>query len=181
MKHLKKILTVILMIAYLPLLAILLLLWSSGYLGFLLKGSHVVQSAESPGGKHMAYVLDAPSIDPPNQSLYVERADQTRFMFIAQLAGDVDSIKEILWSPDGGVVVFHSHFYLTATRVSDWRTIRVYLGAEWRRTKPQLQSTFTSGGVKRFVESIEFAGENAVVYRLKDDNKQYALKFVPAT
>lgn len=121
-------------------------LFGFGYVDYVLHGPKVALSAPSPDGKYVAYVEDGLSIDPPNQSLLVERGDKTRFLRIAKLAEDIDSIKEIHWSPDGGIVVFHSRRYLTAARVSDWRTVRVYLGEEWSRRRPEkLHTTFSSG------------------------------------
>ena len=92
----RKIFTVLLILAYVPLILVVLLMWSTGYLGQLARGPDIVQSQPSPDGKHVAYVRDEPSIDPPNQRLLVERADMTRFLSVAKLAEDVDSIKEIM-------------------------------------------------------------------------------------
>jgi len=136
-----------------------------------LRGPKVVLSAPSPDGDYEAYVEDLPSIDPPNQALFVEHSDKVRFMHIADLAEDVDAIIRIVWSPDSNIVVFHSRDYLTATRISDWRTIRIYLGKEWTRSQPFRGATFACGGPQRTVEAIEFPADGRFAYRL-DGNEQ---------
>lgn len=167
--HVKKVLTVLLVLAYIPLVAVLLFLLTSGYIGFVLTGPELVESVQSPDGKYLAYVEELPSIDPPNQSLCVERADGQHYMRIADLAEDVDSIEEIVWSPDSGIVVFHSRHYLTATRVSDWSKVRAYLGKEWRRSKPDRRSTFTSGGIEHLLTEIEFPECDVIAYRVEGE------------
>ena len=171
------------LLVLLPLIALCILLmliavplFAFGYVDAILHGPKIVLSVPSPDGNYEAYVEEAPSIDPPNQSLFVERSDKLHFMHIAKLAGDIDSIKQILWSPDSQIVVFHSRHYLTATRVSDWRTVRIYLGKEWRRSQPRRHhTTFTSGGVSREVEAIEFPEAGGFAYRLVGDDKLYTV------
>jgi hypothetical protein len=143
----------------------------------MVRGPNTVVSAPSPDGEFIAYVEDLPSFDPPNQALFVERKDQRRFMHIADLAEDVDAIEQIVWSPDSRIVVFHSRDFLTATRVTDWQTVRVYLGREWRRHQPSRHSTFTSGGRNQTVTGIEFDAPNGFSYRLKDKEQSHRVNF----
>jgi len=143
----------------------------------MLRGPKTVMSVPSPDGAFVAYVEDLPSIDPPNQALLVEHKDQRHFMLIGHLAGDVDSIEQIVWSPDGGIVVFHSRDYLTATRVTDWQTVRVFLGKEWTRTQSRRRSTFTSGGRGQTVVAIEFGEPDGFAYRLKHDARPRRVHF----
>ena len=105
----------------------------------------IVQSVLSPDGNYEAYVEEGPSIDPPNQSLYIQRSDGIHFLLIAKLPEDIDSIKEILWSPNSEIVVFHTRHSLTAVRLPDFQTVRIHIGKEWRRTKADKMSTFSSG------------------------------------
>ena len=146
-------------------------LFSFGYVAAALHGPKTALSLASPDGVHVAYVTDGPSIDPPNQFLFVERAAKTQFMWIADLAEDVDCIERIVWSPDGDIVVFHSRHYLPSTRVSDWTTMRIYLGKEWRRAQPRRhRTTFSSGGVRPEISQIEFPASGEFAYRLAGDD-----------
>lgn len=172
------------LLVWLPLVAlcavvalVLLPLFAFGYIDVMLHGPKVVTSILSPDGKYEAYVEEGPSIDPPNQSLWVERSDKLHVLRIADLVEDVDYIKEIVWSPDSRLVVFHSKDYLTATRVSDWLTVRVYLGKEWRRSHPRrFPSTFSAGGANRQVEAVEFPEPGAFAYRLKGDETPHTVR-----
>jgi hypothetical protein len=140
-------------------------------------GPKVVLEVNSPDREFTAYVEDMPSVDPPNQALFVERKDQRHFMHVADLAEDVDSIEKVVWSPDTRIVVFHSRDYLTATRVTDWQTIRVFLGKEWTRHQPGRRSTFTSGGPGRVVDAIEFPAADSFAYRIKGETKPHTVTF----
>jgi len=140
-------------------------------------GPKIVQSMPSPDGNFVAYVEDAPSIDPPNQSCFVERKDQRHFMCIACLAEDVDAIEKIYWSPDSRIAVFHSQCYLTAVRLEDWQTIRIYLGREWVRSQPHRQATFNSRGVRLEVTAVEFREPESFSYRLKGSNETITTRF----
>jgi hypothetical protein len=156
---------------------ILIPLFGLGYVQAMLSGPEVVMEVSSPDGEFVAYVEEPPSLDPPNQSLFVERGDKTHFMRIAKLAGDVDSIKDIVWSEDGDIVVFHSQCYLTAARVADWRTTRVYLGREWRRAEPKRRTTFSSGGAAKVVDSIEFPEAGVVEYMFEGESAPRRIQF----
>ncbi len=138
--------------------------------------SAAVMSVASPDGRYIAYVEGSPSIDPPNQRLLVQRSDKSKFMCIAKLAEDVDSIQTIEWSPDSEFVLFRSRDYLTATRVSDWKTVRIYLGQEWVRSKPTEFSTFAAPS-PREVQQVEFSGKGAFTYRLKGEPEPHAVSF----
>jgi hypothetical protein len=168
------------------LLAVLLVGWPI-LLGFvhyaadvssvMLHGQKTVMSAKSPDGEFTAYVEDLPSFDPPNQALFVERKDQRHFVPAGKLSEDVDSIEQILWSPDSSIVVFHSRDYLTALRVTDWTTIRIYLGREWTCHSPGRRTTFSSGCRGRAVTAIQFENPDTFTYRLKDEEPPHTVKF----
>ena len=146
---------------------VVLLLFASGTIDAMINGPSVIMEVESPDGQYMAYIIERPSLDPPNQSLMIERSDKSRFLRIAKLVDDVDSIREILWSPDSSIVVFHSRLYLTIARVSDWSMVRVYLGDEWRRREPIRRTTFSGAMPTHEVQTIEFPEPGQVAYRLK--------------
>src|SRR3990172_11767451 len=75
------------------------------------------------------------------------------------------------------VVVFPSRDYLTATRVTDSQTVRVFLGKEWTRHQPGRRSTFTSGGRGRTVTGVEFSAPDGFSYRLKDEDRPRRVEF----
>ena len=54
----------------------------------------LVMSVDSPDGKYEAYVIDNPSFDPPNQSLFVKNKGSDSFNLVEILAEDVDFIKK---------------------------------------------------------------------------------------
>lgn len=174
---LKMIKFAILSVTYIVLFIILTFFWKTRIFRYWIYGPKIIQSVVSPDQEYVAYVEESPSMDPPNQSLYVERYDKNHYMFIAKLPEDVDLIKEIIWSSDSQILVFHSQCYLTAVRISDWKTIRIYLGKERRRHRPQHGSTFSSAGPIWKVEFIGFPEPNQVVYRLKNDNNLHSIAF----
>lgn len=137
----------------------------------IINGPKIVQAVTSPDGNFEAYVEEQPSIDPPNQSLYVQRTDLRHYMYIAHLAEDVDAIRNIHWSPYSDVVVFETIVYLIAARAPGYQTVQKYLGREWRRTKPSMRSTFTSGRPSLSVAAIEFPESGAFSYRLKGSDE----------
>ena len=130
-------------------------------------GPDVVQSVTSPDQNFEAYVVERPSIDPPNQSLYIQRSDNIHFLHVAKLAEDIDSIKEILWSPQSDIVVFHTRCNLFAVRIPGYQTVKIPLGGEWTRTKAKKRSTFTGAGLRVAVAEIEFPRACSFSYRLE--------------
>jgi hypothetical protein len=168
-----------LIVAYVPIVLVVLLLWTTGYLGAMIRGPKIVQSRPSPDGKHIAYVRDEPSVDPPNQSLLVERGDKTRFLAVAKLVADVDSIENIVWSPDSQIVVFLSRCYLTATRVSDWESVRIYLGREWIRSRPSRVSTFSGAQPVRKITALDFPAPDTVSYQIDGKDDWNSIRMTP--
>ena len=168
--------SVVLCIIFISLFALYVV--ASGTASYIVNGPKIVLEAPSPDGQYIAYVEDKPSLDGPNQALLMERKDRTRFLGIAKLVGDVDSIKEILWAPDGTFVVYHSHLYLTATRLSDWQTARIYLGQEWRRAEPKRQTTFCGAMPRCTVTEIEFPKAGIFTYRLSDDETLHTVNMM---
>ena len=130
-------------------------------------GPNIVKSVTSPDQNFEAYVVERPSIDPPNQSLYIQRSDNIHFLRVAKLAEDIDSIKEILWSPHSDIVVFHTRCNLFAVRIPGYQTVKIPLGGEWIRTKAKKRSTFTGAGPRVVVAGIEFPRAGSFSYRLE--------------
>ena len=130
-------------------------------------GPNIVQSLTSPDQEFEAYVVERPSIDPPNQSLAIQRSDNIHFVRVAKLAEDIDAIREIHWSPQSDIVVFHTRCNLIAVRVPGYQTVKIPLGGERTRTKAKKRSTFTGAGPRVAVAEIEFPGDGSFSYRLE--------------
>ncbi len=139
-----------------------------GWIKTAFAGPTIVQSVFSPDGRFEAYVIEAPSIDPPNQSLFIRR-DKIHSKRIAKLPEDVDSIQKIHWSPDSDIVVFQTWFSLIAAHVPDYKTVEIPLGGEWHWRK---NGTFwvDYNNVKR-IAAIEFPKPGAFSYRLKSSDE----------
>jgi len=163
--------------AYTTLFIILNFAWKTGLLTWVTQGPNIIQAVKSPDQQYVAYVQERPSIDPPNQALYIERSDNTHFLGIAQLAEDIDSIIKTVWSPDSQIVVFHSRCYLTAVRISDWKIIRIYLGKEWKRHEPKHVSAFSGAQPIKNVGSIDFPETDCFSYSIEGDDTQYKVIF----
>ena len=130
-------------------------------------GPDVVQSVMSPDQNFEAYVVERPSIDPPNQSLFIQRSDNIHFVHVAKLAEDIDAIKEIHWSPQSDIVVFHTRCNLIAVCIPGYQTVKIPLGGERIRTKAKKRSTFTGAGPRVAVAEIEFPRAGSFSYRLE--------------
>ncbi|MHC4755613.1 MAG: hypothetical protein ACYTBP_10770, partial [Planctomycetota bacterium] len=151
-----------------------------GYMRGLFRGPDIVKSVISPDRNFEAYVVESPSIDPPNQSLYIQRSDIIHFRFVAKLAGDIDSIQQIHWSPQSDIVVFQTRCNLIATRLPGYQTVKIPLSGEWKRSKPSKQSTFSGAGPRVAVSSVEFPKPGVFGYILEgsDELKIIEMKFL---
>ena len=130
-------------------------------------GPNIVQSVMSPDRNFEAYVVERPSIDPPNQSLSIQRSDNIHFVRVAKLAEDIDAIKNIHWSPESDIVVFHTRCNLIAVRVPGYQTVKIPLGGERIRAKASKRSTFSGAGPRVTVADIEFPEPGSFSYRLE--------------
>jgi len=130
-------------------------------------GPDIVQSVMSPDQNFEAYIVERPSIDPPNQSLFIQRSDNIHFVRVAKLAEDIDAIREIHWSPQSDIVVFHTRCNLIAVRVPGYQTVKIPLGAERIRTKASKRSTFSGAGPRVTVADIQFPQPCSFSYRLE--------------
>ena len=64
-----NIIKVINIFVYTLLFLILLFLWKTGVLRWMIQqGENIIQTVPSPDQQYVAYVQEHPSIDPPNQS-----------------------------------------------------------------------------------------------------------------
>lgn len=151
-------------------------LFAFGIVDGSISGPETTLKVASPEGQYLAYANESPSRDPPNQSLLIERKDQSRFLPIAKLGENIDSIKEITWSPGSSFTIFQSHQHLTATRISNWQTTRIYLGKEWRPHKPTRRSALSGGQPHHVVTDISFPESGYFSYRLKNDDKIHSVR-----
>ncbi|MBM3888312.1 MAG: hypothetical protein FJ388_04205 [Verrucomicrobia bacterium] len=65
----------------------------------------IAVSSKSPDGRYIALVRNHPSFDPPNQSLWVGRADGDP-QKVRHLDEDIDWCNQIVWSADSSAVAF---------------------------------------------------------------------------
>jgi len=138
-------------------------------LGFIMnndKGLDIVASAWSPDMEFEAYVIDYPSIDPPNQTLFVQRKDDQHFVVVADLGEDVDSIRSIHWSPSADMVVFLTHSYLYAVHTPGFEMTAIPLAAEFYRYQPGKFSTYGGGTSEKSVVEVTFPQPGTFTYKL---------------
>ncbi|MGV8039238.1 MAG: hypothetical protein AB2L07_03905 [Thermoanaerobaculaceae bacterium] len=62
-------------------------------------------TATSPDGRHVATVRNHPTIDPPNQSLWLD-SDGGPARMVLRLSADQDWCDTIVWAPDSSLVGF---------------------------------------------------------------------------
>jgi hypothetical protein len=136
-----------------------------------LRGTQVIRSSVSPDGAYEAYVVEAPSVDPPNQSLYIQSRDEIDFVFVAQLVEDVDSIQDIQWSPDSGVVVFVTRNNLVAALVPGFSVLKIPLDSPLAHYQPGKFTSF-GGGIPQYkVAELTFPEPGVFAYRLVSAKK----------
>lgn len=134
-----------------------------------LKGPEIVASAWSPDMEFEAYVVDWPSIDPPNQSLYIQRRDEHNFILVAKLTEDVDSIRSIHWSPSADMVVFLTYNYLYAVHTPGFETAAVPLADEFYHYQPGKTGTFGGGIPQKSVSEVAFPEKGVFTYLLEGE------------
>ena len=138
-------------------------------------GPNVVQSANSPDGIYQAFVWDKPSIDGPNHHLYVKTPQTGRLDFVDNLPEDVDFNQEIIWSPQSDVVVFRSHFKVTAYAPSIDTRREVILGGE-RHSLGNGTFWVDYKDVKK-VTDIQFPQPGVVAVQLEGQEESQRLEF----
>lgn len=156
----------------------------AGHVKAVVTGPDIEQSVISPDGNFEAFVVNKPSIDPPNQHLYLRQLNilgrkngKGYNRKIAQLPEDVDRIEKIHWSPYSDVVVFQSYFSLIAVGLPDYGMVKIPLGGreQWRDN-----GTFwvDYDNVMR-IEAIEFPSPGAFGYRLEGSEKARVIQVHP--
>ena len=139
-------------------------------------GPDVEITVPSPDGSFIAYVINEPSIDPPNQSLFIERSDGIHFKRIAKLPEDVDSIQEIRWSAESDIVVFQTRYSIIAVHLPDYKMVQIPLGTEWKRKKPDKRSTFNATGGVVVTAVIEFPKPGCFGYQLAGSDQMKVIE-----
>ena len=132
-------------------------------------GPNIVESAWSPNMEFEAYVVEWPSIDPPNQTLYIQRRDDQHFIVVAQLGEDVDSIRSILWSPTADMVVFHTQNYLYAVHTPGYEMAVIPLASEFYHYQPGKFGTYGGGIPEKSVAEVTYPETGVFAYRLADE------------
>ncbi len=128
-----------------------------------------IMSVASPDGEYEAYVIEEPSFDPPNQSLFIRKKESNSFNLIDILAEDVDYIKKIIWSPDNKIVVFNTNDYLIITKISNFNSVKIGLSGAWE-FKNKNHKTFTSYPPINHIEKIEFIDSVTVRVKFEKEN-----------
>lgn len=132
-------------------------------------GPRIVDSAWSPNMEYEAYVLEWPSIDPPNQTLYIQRRDDQHFVVVAKLGEDVDSIRTIHWSPTADIVVFLTHNYLYAVHTPGYEMAAIPLAGEFYHYQPGKFNTYGGGIPEKSVSEVTFPEPGVFAYRLAEE------------
>jgi len=129
----------------------------------------VVDSAWSPDMEFEAYVVEWPSIDPPNQTLYIQRRDDQHFVVVAKLGEDVDSIRSIHWSPAADMVVFNTRNYLYAVHTPGYEMAVIPLADEFYHYQPGKFGTYGGGISEKQVAEVTFPKPGEFTFRLADE------------
>ena len=139
-------------------------------------GPNIVDSAWSPDMEFEAYVLEWPSIDPPNQTLYIQRRDEQHFVIVAKLGEDVDSIRSIRWSDGADLVVFLTRNYLYAVHTPGFETVAIPLANEFYRYRTGKFGTYGGGIPKKEVTDIVFSEPGMFTYLLAGEDSPRTIR-----
>jgi hypothetical protein len=130
-------------------------------------------SVNSPDGVYKAYVKENPSLDPPNQSLFISRNGSDKFRLVDELPEDIEFAQQIYWSPDSRIVVFQTNWYLIMTDVYKFNTKKISLNPDWWEWNKNGKAFFSS---RRTVNMEEFQFINSDSLSFKTDFMDLALK-----
>lgn len=123
-----------------------------------------VMSVNSPQGLYEAYVVENPSVDPPNQALFISKTGTGEFRLVARLPEDIESVQKIYWTPDGNRSVFITDWHLIITDVRTFNTRKISLNPDWWKWQPE-RKTFSSSGTTVVLEEFEIFGSDSLTYR----------------
>lgn len=123
-----------------------------------------VMSVNSPQGTYEAYVVENPSVDPPNQALFISRTGTGEFRLVAKLPEDIESARKIYWTEDGNKAVFVTDWHLFITDVPAFNTRQISLNPDWWKWNKG-EKTFSSSGTSVVLEEFEIFGSDSLTYR----------------
>lgn len=123
-----------------------------------------VLTANSPQGSYEAYVVDNPSVDPPNQALFIARTGTGEFRLVAKLPEDIESAQKIYWTEDGSKAIFVTDWHLFITDVKTFSTRKISLNPDWWKWDTD-RKTFSSSGTAVVMEDLELYGSDSLTYR----------------
>jgi len=123
-----------------------------------------VMSVSSPQGSYEAYVVENPSLDPPNQSLFIAKNGTGEFRLVASLPEDIESAQKIYWTEDGDKVIFVTSWHLFITDVQKFNTKKISLNPDWWKLH-EGKKTFSSSGTPVVVEEFELIATDSLKYR----------------
>ena len=126
------------------------------------KSDHAM-SLDSPNGVYKAYVNDDPSLDPPNQSLFISKNGNNDFRLIEELPEDIEAIQKIYWSPDSKTVVFATNWHLILTNVDNLNVKKISLNPDWWLWREK-KGTFTSSSRYVEIKEVEFINVDSLKY-----------------
>lgn len=162
-----KLKSIILTICITFILTILLVFTVEYFIFGMNKKPHIVFSADSPDGVYKAYAEESPSIDPPNQSLFISKNGTKEFRLVCDLPEDIDMIKQIDWSVDSKTVVFTTGWYLIITNVERFNIRKISLNTDWWKWHKEYNGTFSSSNKIIDIEKIKFINTDTLEFKTK--------------
>jgi len=160
-----KLKNIILTVGITFILTILLVFTIEFFLFGLNKNPHVVLSVDSPDGVYKAYAEESPSIDPPNQSLFIAKVGTNDFKLVDGLSEDIDMIQEIFLSPNSKKVVFLTGWYLIITNVEKFNTYKISLNPDWWKWHKEPGGTFSSSSKNITIEKALFIHPDTLEFK----------------
>ncbi len=123
-----------------------------------------VLSMNSPQGLYEAYVIENPSLDPPNQALFISKSGTGEFRLVARLPEDIEAARKICWTDDGNKAIFITNWHLIITDVRNFNTSKISLNPDWWKWN-QGEKTFSSSGTPVVLEELDLYGSDSLTYR----------------
>lgn len=123
-----------------------------------------IMSETSPQGSYEAYVVENPSVDPPNQGLLILKSGTGEFRLVERLPEDIESAQKICWTDDGSKAVFITNWHLIITDVRNFNTRKISLNPDWWKWH-QGKKTFSSSSTSVVLEEFELFGSDSLTYR----------------